>query len=208
MDTPANEGIPPTSQVWPPVEKGQSVPGAGPFGMVLFLVSLTVSFLAVLVAYAVFRVRGGSEWLPADKTGLPDLLWVSNGLIVGCSGAAQWALIAVRNDRRTHLLVALVSTLLLALGFTVCQGFAWREIAREQHLEGMRIYSVTFYLLTGLHALHVIGGFGLQAWVVVRASLRHYWSLFHPGVLYAAMYWHFLGAVWFVLFAVLWSGSQ
>lgn len=194
--------------VWPPPQKGKSVPGAGRLGMLLFLVSLAVSFLVAIVAYMVFRFREGGNWLPAEHAGLPTLLWWSTALIVACSGAVHWALVAVRADRQGQVRVASSVVLALAIIFTVCQGVAWREMAEQHSRDGARMYAVTFYLLTGLHALHVIGGLGLQGWVLARACLGHYWSLFHPGLLYSAMYWHFLDGVWIVLFGILWFGSR
>ena len=71
----------------------------------------------------------------------------------------------------------------------------------------VKMFTATFYILTGLHALHVFGGLVLQAVVTTKGLLGRYWSYHHPGVLYSAMYWHFLDGMWLVLFGVLWLGS-
>jgi heme/copper-type cytochrome/quinol oxidase subunit 3 len=61
----------------------------------------------------------------------------------------------------------------------------------------------TFYLLTGLHALHVIGGMVLLGAVTAKAFAGRYSATYHPGVTYAAMYWHFLDVVWLVMFVLI-----
>jgi cytochrome c oxidase subunit 3 len=69
------------------------------------------------------------------------------------------------------------------------------------------LYGFTFYMLTGLHAAHVIGGLALLAIVTVRAFCGRYSANAHAGVLYSTMYWHFLDGVWLVMFAVMLLGS-
>jgi heme/copper-type cytochrome/quinol oxidase subunit 3 len=69
------------------------------------------------------------------------------------------------------------------------------------------LYAITFYMLTGLHAAHVLGGIGALAVVLVRAWRGDYGWAWFPGVRHLATYWHFLGVVWLVLFATLWIGG-
>jgi len=66
-----------------------------------------------------------------------------------------------------------------------------------------RIFLAVFYVLTGTHALHVIGGLVLLAVVTYKAFRGDYTSVYHPGVRYSAMYWHFLDAVWLIMFTLL-----
>ncbi|HET9929853.1 MAG TPA: cytochrome c oxidase subunit 3, partial [Polyangiaceae bacterium] len=61
----------------------------------------------------------------------------------------------------------------------------------------------TFYVLTGLHAAHVVGGFVPAGIVFARARRREYSSSRHEGVLLCTQYWHYLGVVWLALFLVL-----
>ncbi|MCZ6542722.1 MAG: cytochrome c oxidase subunit 3, partial [Planctomycetota bacterium] len=64
-----------------------------------------------------------------------------------------------------------------------------------------------FYVLTGVHALHVIGGLIPLAAVTIRSFRNRYSSTDHAAVRYCAMYWHFLDGVWIVLFATLMLGT-
>jgi len=181
---------------------GQVSDGTGTLGMVIFLVSLSVLFAANLVGYFVIRLRA-EDWPPPGMPGLPTGLWFSTLIILISSITIQGAVFAVRLDRLILLRVLLVLTTLLGLGFLVCQSLNWRRLFAAQVPPTLNLYAYTFYTLTGLHAAHVLGGLIQLGVVTVKAFRGRYWSLFHPGVRYAAMYWHFLDVVWLILFMTL-----
>jgi heme/copper-type cytochrome/quinol oxidase subunit 3 len=101
----------------------------------------------------------------------------------------------------------MVVTVLLALAFLVMQGVAWAQLVRENLTITDNLYAWSFYVLTGLHAAHVIGGLPPMAITTWRAMRGRYGPDNHRGIVYCAMYWHFLDAVWIVLYATLWFGS-
>ncbi len=70
------------------------------------------------------------------------------------------------------------------------------------------LYAWTFYVLTAMHAAHVIGGLPAMAITAFRASRASYTPENHRGIVYCAMYWHFLDGAWIVLYATLWLGSR
>jgi cytochrome c oxidase subunit 3 len=114
---------------------------------------------------------------------------------------------AVRGGRQGAAARLAGSTLLLACAFLLVQAWAWVELWRQNVRIGDGLYAWTFYVLTALHALHVIGGLVPLCVVWWRAGRGGY-SPQHPeGVVYCAMYWHFLDAVWLLLYATLWLGS-
>ena len=74
----------------------------------------------------------------------------------------------------------------------------------NQHLPANKnLYAFTFYMLSGLHGLHVVGGLVALAVAALKAGRGAYTPESHEGVEFASMYWHFLDAVWFVMFVVL-----
>jgi cytochrome c oxidase subunit 3 len=91
----------------------------------------------------------------------------------------------------------------LALAFLSVQLWNWWGLIRLHVTAASNLYAFTFFMLTGLHAAHVVGGVVLLAVVLGRALGGRYGSGRHAGVTYAAMYWHFLDAIWLLLFAVL-----
>jgi cytochrome c oxidase subunit 3 len=118
--------------------------------------------------------------------------------------AAQGALQA---NRQLPARRALGIALLLGLGFLACQGWNWVAALRAGLVPHTGMFAITFYLMTGLHALHTLGGLVPLAIVNVRAARGAYTPFRRAGVHYCALYWHFVDAVWLVMFATLWFGS-
>jgi cytochrome c oxidase subunit III len=205
MKTPST-GIPARPPTEPddrtPERYAPAPPGLGTFGMAVFLLALGVLFTASLVAYLSIRARAAA-WPPPNEPPLPAGLWVSTVVILLCSASIHTALRSVRRDRQGTLLGALLVTLLLSLIFLVSQAANWYWLIAMQGGVRSSLYLYTFYCLTGLHALHVIGGLALLGVVFAKAAAGRYSAAFYPGVRYAAMYWHFLDAVWLVMFVLM-----
>ena len=188
------------------LRKDQHVPGAGKLGMILFLMSLSVLFAAGMVGYLAIRLRADA-WPPPGMPGLPVGLWLSTVILLAGSGTIHWALVSARRDGRTALLAALVVTLVLGVLFLVSQAANWAALMDIQVTASANLYGFTFFMLTGLHGGHVIGGLVLLAVVTVRAFRGRYTAEAHAGVVYSAMYWHFLDAVWLVMFTAMYLAA-
>ena len=186
----------------PAPTKENPAPGSGPLGMGLFLLSLGVLFLGSLVAYAVIRYRA-EAWPPPDVPPLPRALWVSTVLILAGSVTIQWSLANAKSNRRTALRVTLAATLALALSFLASQSAAWIQLVSAAATIRASLYGWLFYFLTGLHAVHVLGGIAPLIVVTVNAHYGRVTPLSLGGLRYCVMYWHFLGGVWLVLFTML-----
>jgi cytochrome c oxidase subunit III len=116
----------------------------------------------------------------------------------------QRAVVSIRLGQIRNSARWLTATLVLGVLFLVSQTVNWWGLITAQMTAYTKnLYAFTFYMLTGLHAAHVSGGLILLAIVISRARRGRYGSGHHEGITYAAMYWHFLGVVWLVLFAVL-----
>lgn len=180
--------------------------------MRVFLVSLGMLFAASLVGFAVVRWQLGQRSLwPADLPPLPSGLLLSTLILIASSVTMQWALNGIRAGRGERLRSGLLLTMLLGIGFLLMQMRCWlvwlAPISQQwSQADEFRFALTSFYVLTGLHALHVVGGIVPMA-IVTRNAFRDAYSAdFFPGVQYTAMYWHFLGAVWIILYAALWIG--
>jgi heme/copper-type cytochrome/quinol oxidase subunit 3 len=172
-------------------------------GMVIFLASWTMLFAALFAAYAVLRLRSPA-WPPPDIPGLPLLLPGANTLaIVASSVALQSALRAARNGRAAAVLPAAVAALALGVIFLAGQAALWVGLWRAGlRPEGGPFPSV-FYGLTAFHALHVVVGlFGL-GFVAVRAARAAYGPTRHVGLRLWCGYWHFVGAIWVLMYAAI-----
>jgi cytochrome c oxidase subunit 3 len=180
---------------------------AGLFGMWLFLLVLAVVFISTIIGYLVVRIDNGAAFIPADAPKPPLLLLVSTGVLLVSSVTMQKALRAGRvgDPRQGGLMVA---TLALALTFLIAQGVAWRDLYEQNLAISDNLYAWTFYVLTGLHAAHVLGGLPPMLITTWRASRAAYGPDDHRGITYCAMYWHFLDGIWVVLYATLVLGSR
>ena len=182
---------------------------AGRLGMWLFLASLGMLFAASLIGYLVIRVT--TDW-PRDLPMVPPILWISTLLLGASSLTMQSAVNAARRNAAKRLQLTMAVTTLLAALFLVMQSFAWwawfNEIGERLAVADRYRWALTgFFVMTGIHALHVLGGIWPMLVVTARAFAGRYSAERHHGVHYCAMYWHFLGAVWVVLFITLLFGT-
>lgn len=182
--------------------KERPAPGAGPFGLAIFLASLGVLFIASLVAYAAIRFEA-DVWPPPGLPPLPRTLLLSTALILAGSVTIQVALSFARANRQWALRASLLATMLLGVGFLVSQSVSWAKLVVSHTTPTAHLYGWLFYFLTGLHAVHVIGGLIPLGVVTVNAFYGRYSPIRYSAVRFCTMYWHFLGVVWITLYATL-----
>jgi cytochrome c oxidase subunit 3 len=170
--------------------------------MWLFLISLGILFAASLIGYLVVRARA-EAWPPPGNPELPRGLWVSTIVLLISSGTMHWALTSVRRNRQAGLIAGMLITTLLGGVFLVSQGANWYWLISINATVQTGLYMFTFYVLTALHALHILGGLIFLATVTAKSFAGRYTPDHHPGVTYAAMYWHFLDVVWLIMFVLM-----
>jgi len=179
-----------------PAGAGSPATGVGSFGLLLFLVALSVLFAATVVATWFFRdqATNWAENVPA----LPLGVWLTTALLAFLSffaeRAARIASASGGKAARNALLAASVCSLLFLAG----QTWNWSVLLGGRP-RGARIsfYEFNFYLLTLLHALHVIGGIVWMGIALQRASTG---APSAAGTARSnALYWHFLAGVWAVI---------
>jgi len=182
---------------------------AGMLGMRLFLASLAVLFGSSIIGYVSIRVLGIDDTL--EMPPLPGGLWLSTVLLLVSSITMQHAVVAVRRGRITAMRAELAATTVLAVAFLAVQAVcwaAWAEPMRDAIGQTEQRFMLTaFYVLTGLHALHVIGGLVPLITINSRAAAGRYSIERHAGIAYTAMYWHFLDGMWLVIFITLLIGT-
>ncbi len=195
-------------------DKTLHIGGAGTAAMALLIVSLSILFIASMVAYVIVRMQiqlrlraaGYTDtWPPPGMPAIPRTLWISTLVIVISSVTIQMALNAIRRDKQNALRRNLLATFALGLLFLALQTFNWWEFYSALH-PGMQIagaYLGMFYTLTGLHAAHVLGGLIPLGFVTARAFKEKYSRNYYPGIRYSTVYWHFLDAIWLALFFVI-----
>lgn len=175
----------------------------GQLGMILFLASLGVLFAATIIAYVVTRMNN-PVWRTAEMPGLPWGLWGTTAVMFAQGASMSWATRAIRANKQLALERALWWSLGLGVLFIAGQALNWHEMqATRLGQASKNLYVFTFYMLTGVHALHILGGLVPLGIVLQRTRQREYSSSRHEGVKFCAQYWHFLGVVWLVLLTAL-----
>jgi cytochrome c oxidase subunit 3 len=171
----------------------KAAPGLLRIGLLLACGSMAFLFGSLVVAYYWRKTEPG-VW---DQGPAPFALWVSTAIILTSSGvfeAGRRRFAHGEHDRAQSLFIA---TGLLGMAFLGSQATAWLELVRAGVYLTQNPYSGFFYLFTGLHAAHLIGG--LAAIGLVMFSSRRRREL----VDVATYYWHFLGVLWIALFFVV-----
>lgn len=186
----------------PPQPAPPAPAGASTLAMNLFLLALGMFFAASIIGFLVIRSRQ-PEWPPAGSPPLPMGLWLATAVLLFSSAAAQYALWEVRSGNQKGLRVGLVATLGLTVLFLVTQALNWSALVARGLTPGTDLFGFAFYMLTGLHAVHVIGGVILLTFVSSKAARGDYSAVSHAGVRSAAVYTHFLTVVWVVMFALV-----
>lgn len=168
-------------------------------GMWLLLAALSVLFVAILVGFLFLRFRA-DQWPPAGTPPLPSGLWVSTALLVLLSVIMT---LAERRERPAEQGRLLMVAFLLALGFLAAQVGNWMRMAAHSVLPNQSLFVWFFYVLTILHAAHVLGGLVPMILVTLRSRRGDYSLESNNGVQLVALYWHFLLVTWIAILVVL-----
>ncbi len=166
--------------------------------LVIFLVIASVIFSMFAVSYYVRMEL--PDWTPLSE---PSQLWINTGLLVISSVLFQWTRSAVAAGKQKNIMTAFIGGGVFAILFIAGQLLAWQDLQAAGHYVTSNPANSFFYLLTGLHALHLLGGL----WVWSKSSIR----LLSGGktedlrlsIELCTLYWHFLLVVWLLMFAVL-----
>lgn len=169
-------------------------------GTLVFLFSEVVVFGTLFTYY--FWVRGyATAWPPSEipEAGL-RLVAINTVLLVSSGFTAHAAHAALRRDRLVLYRRWLLLTILLGAAFVCGQAY---EYATAGFGPTTGSYGTAFFALTGLHGLHVVGGLAVLLGLLVLAVRGKTRAAQASGVGGAVLYWHFVDAVWLLLFAVL-----
>jgi cytochrome c oxidase subunit III len=179
------------------------VPGAGLLAMRFVLVSVSMLFLTLGVAYYA-RSRSPVGW---QHIALPRLLWLSTALILGSGWTLEIARSTLNSRRPGRFRRWVAVTLGTGLGFVASQLGALRELSAAGIYLSHNPHSSLYYVLTVAHGLHLAGGMAALCYLLVRAASA---SADAPALArlrsrtsVAALYWHFLTVLWLGLFLAL-----
>jgi cytochrome c oxidase subunit III len=185
-------------------DTGASTLPAATIGLGVFLAVVSSLFALFISAY--FMRMQVADWaqLPA-----PKLLWFNTGVLILSSVALQYAHVAARKGRMQDVGNGLIVGGLFASTFLVGQLLAWQQLDAAGYFLAANPGNAFFYLFTGLHGLHLLGGLVALGRTADKAWRGFELSQVRLSVQLCAIYWHFLLALWLVLFSLLtpWVGD-
>jgi len=167
-------------------------------GLGVFLA--VVGCLFALFTSAYFMRMALSDWQPLP---VPRVLWLNTGVLILSSVALHMAVVASRKDQMETTRLALVTAGLTALAFLAGQLVAWRELTASGYFLNANPANSFFYLLTGLHGLHILGGLVALGRTTATAWADGARERLRLSIELCAMYWHFLLFIWLAIFVLL-----
>ena len=188
---------------------------AATLGMWVFLVTEILFFGGLFLTYLVYRTWYPDAFAAASHEMVVWAGTLNTGVLITSSLTMALAVRAAQTGDRRSLVWLLMITMALGVVFLGVKAFEYRTEFVEHHVPGAgfefegpygrqaQIFFSLYFLMTGLHALHMIIGLGLMA-VMVWLSMRRPMTRVHAiRIEVSGLYWHFVDIVWIFLFPLL-----
>ncbi|HEV2026941.1 MAG TPA: cytochrome c oxidase subunit 3 [Candidatus Dormibacteraeota bacterium] len=184
----------------------------GMMGMYIFLASEVMFFGSLFAVY--FYLYGSHlVWPPPPPSNSSEFyvaVWpipvINTILLFSSAFTCHFGLEGIRHGNRRRFFTLWTATILLGLAFEFGQLYEFiNAFGRGLNLTA-NTFASAFFIMTGFHGAHVLGGLILLALILYRASKGQFSSQHHVGVAAVTLYWHFVDVVWFFLFAILYVG--
>ena len=179
-------------------------------GLWVFMAVISSLFFLFLIAFMLRSQFGDWEQLSSPWKPLADpwRLYVNTLLLACGSLCLQWSKVMAHRDERKRMIEGLLLAGIFTGGFILGQLWVWQQLVSLGYYVNSNPANSFFYLLTGLHGLHLLGG--MVAWA---KTIRRTWrSRVSKDIVLSielcAMYWHYLLALWLVLLVLLTSSPQ
>jgi len=190
-------------------------------GMWLFLITEVLLFSGMFVAYAVYRQWHPTAFVEASAT-LDTAMGTLNTLILLTSSlTVALAIHYIQRDKIKQCANYLIATLVLAGAFMVVKYFEYTAKFEhgafpgglfEPHGEhyahlaevayAPQFFSI-YFVMTGIHGLHVVVGMAVIGWIATRVWRGHFSNEYYTPVELTGLYWHLVDIVWIFLFPML-----
>lgn len=169
-------------------------------GMFIALAGILMFFMAFVSAYIVRKDMPNSAWIPLQ---VPRILWLNTLVLIASSltlGRAHNRFTAKDEEGFRHWWA---TTTFLGILFVAGQIIAWRQLAAQGIFLATNPSSSFFYVFTGAHGLHLLGGVVALLYVQFRATRK---VARGTAIEVVSMYWHFMDGLWVFLFLLLYLG--
>ncbi len=194
---------------------------AATLGMWVFLASEILFFGGVLTAYAVYRSLHGDAFAAGSKELFTTVGAINTAVLLSSSLTMALAVYFAHTGRRDWLTLCVGLTMLFGVAFLAVKGTEYYREYRESLIpryafdldkwkdEGaafghrVEMFFLFYFVLTGLHAVHMFVGMGLLTYLFVRSRRGDFLPEYYTPVEVIGLYWHFVDIVWIFLFPLL-----
>jgi len=188
---------------------------AATLGMWMFLITEVLFFGGLFLAYMLYRIWYPEAWAEGSYQLNLMLGTINTVVLIGSSLTMALAVRSAQTGGQRATVVWLILTMLLGLVFLIIKYFEYAEQFEHHHVPGhnfafpgphspqVQIYFSLYFLMTGLHATHMLIGFGLLSVISWMAHKKRFSPAWYTPVEMSGLYWHFVDIVWIFLFPLL-----
>jgi cytochrome c oxidase subunit 3 len=172
-------------------------------GTIVWLASELMFFAGLFAMYFTARARSTTGWpQPPTDLNVPYALVVTIILVLS-SVTCQMGVFAAEQGNVYGLRRWFSITFLMGLAFVLGQANEYRSLVSEGTTIASSTYGSVFYLATGFHGLHVIGGLVAFVFLLIRSTMGRFTPAQATSAIVVSYYWHFVDVVWIGLFSTI-----
>ncbi len=185
------------------------------FGMWVFLVTEILFFGGLFVAYIIYRAWNPDLYFLAAKELDTVMGGVNTLVLIGSSLTMALAIRSAQLNQQRNIIVYLLITIGLAMTFMVIKYFEYTHkfdmgifpgeyytYDGIDHPKAAIFFSI-YYMMTGLHGIHVIIGVGLMVYLLIKVRQNAYNAEYYTPIEITGLYWHLVDIIWIFLFPLL-----
>jgi cytochrome c oxidase subunit 3 len=189
---------------------------ASTLGMWVFLVTEVLFFGGLFLCYLVYRLAYPDAFAAASHSLDVTLGTINTVVLITSSLTMALAVHSAQTGQRKLIMMFLVATMLLGAVFLGIKGVEYYHKFVEHHVPGpgfqfeekeyvrhAQIFFSLYFAMTGLHALHMIIGFGIMTWMLIWTWRGTITAEYYSPIEISGLYWHFVDIVWIFLFPLL-----
>ncbi len=183
--------------------------GSVGFPTALFLLTEAAFFASAFGAY--FLIRSTFPvWPPPGAPHLENFIpRIQTIILLTSSVTIELAVWSAKRGNNRGVLAGILATMVLGIVFMGLKlGIEWPRLIYELGFTpASGFYGSSFYILTGVHGAHVVGGIIVLAIAAGRAKLGHFKPKSHGFLDAVSLYWNFVDLIWLMLFLIIWEGA-
>lgn len=186
-------------------------------GMWLWLATEILMFGGLFVGFGIMQGRFPEAFVEAHHHLQKELGFLNTVVLLISSFTMVMAVLKARTNKQAQLVVYLAITILCACIFLGVKYFEYSHKIHDGLLPGhfysyagdtvpgghQFIFFSFYFMMTGLHGLHIVVGIGLLAWILIRAKRGEFTSNYYTPVDLVGLYWHLVDLIWIYLFPLL-----